>query len=191
MAKKQEQLRGRAARAGADRDRRPAPHRHRERLRGRGRQGQRAAPRDQLGHRPRAVQRAAHLHRRPGLARPGVHRRPHLAASTRRSPPTARASRTPPRSPACRSTQIRQAAAWIAEPKDGARRRTMFGYEKGLIWGNDNYRTNARAREPGARDRQRRPAGRRLRPPGRPPGGLRAAVGRASSAGPRPTSTSC
>jgi arsenite oxidase large subunit len=39
--------------------------------------------------------------------------------------------------------QIRQAAAWIAESKDGARRRTMFGYEKGLIWGNDNYRTNA------------------------------------------------
>jgi arsenite oxidase large subunit len=39
--------------------------------------------------------------------------------------------------------QIRQAASWIAEPKDGARRRTMFGYEKGLIWGNDNYRTNA------------------------------------------------
>jgi arsenite oxidase large subunit len=39
--------------------------------------------------------------------------------------------------------QIRQAAAWIADPKDGARRRTMFSYEKGLIWGNDNYRTNA------------------------------------------------
>jgi arsenite oxidase large subunit len=38
---------------------------------------------------------------------------------------------------------IKTAAAWIAEPKDGARRRTMFGYEKGLIWGNDNYRTNA------------------------------------------------
>jgi arsenite oxidase large subunit len=38
--------------------------------------------------------------------------------------------------------QIRQAAAWIAEPKDGKRRRTMFAYEKGLIWGNDNYRTN-------------------------------------------------
>jgi arsenite oxidase large subunit len=38
---------------------------------------------------------------------------------------------------------IRKAAAWIAEPKQGgARRRTMFGYEKGLIWGNDNYRTN-------------------------------------------------
>ena len=38
---------------------------------------------------------------------------------------------------------IRRAAAWIAEPKqDGARRRTMFCYEKGLIWGNDNYRTN-------------------------------------------------
>ena len=39
---------------------------------------------------------------------------------------------------------IRKAAAWIGEPKEGGkRRRTMFGYEKGLIWGNDNYRTNA------------------------------------------------
>jgi arsenite oxidase large subunit len=38
---------------------------------------------------------------------------------------------------------ITQAAHWIAEPKEGgARRRTMFAYEKGLIWGNDNYRTN-------------------------------------------------
>lgn len=40
--------------------------------------------------------------------------------------------------------RIAAAAAWIAEPKaQGARRRTMFAYEKGLIWGNDNYRTNA------------------------------------------------
>jgi arsenite oxidase large subunit len=38
--------------------------------------------------------------------------------------------------------QITKAAAWIAEPKQGKRRRTMFAYEKGLIWGNDNYRTN-------------------------------------------------
>ncbi len=38
---------------------------------------------------------------------------------------------------------IIKAAEWIASPKaDGARRRTMIGYEKGLIWGNDNYRTN-------------------------------------------------
>ncbi len=38
---------------------------------------------------------------------------------------------------------IAKAAEWIAQPKDaGARRRTMFSYEKGLIWGNDNYRTN-------------------------------------------------
>lgn len=37
---------------------------------------------------------------------------------------------------------IRKAAHWIAEPKEGGyRRRTMFAYEKGLIWGNDNYRT--------------------------------------------------
>ena len=29
------------------------------------------------------------------------------------------------------------------KPKDGgARKRAMFTYEKGLIWGNDNYRTN-------------------------------------------------
>ncbi|SKA26603.1 arsenate reductase (azurin) large subunit [Consotaella salsifontis] len=39
---------------------------------------------------------------------------------------------------------IAKAAEWIARPKDGGtRRRTMFAYEKGLIWGNDNYRTNA------------------------------------------------
>jgi arsenite oxidase large subunit len=37
---------------------------------------------------------------------------------------------------------IKKAAAFIAEPKQGKRRRTMFAYEKGLIWGNDNYRTN-------------------------------------------------
>lgn len=39
--------------------------------------------------------------------------------------------------------QIRKSAEWIAQPKQGgARRRVMFAYEKGLIWGNDNYRTN-------------------------------------------------
>jgi arsenite oxidase large subunit len=39
--------------------------------------------------------------------------------------------------------QILKAVAWVAEPKEGGkRRRTMFCYEKGLIWGNDNYRTN-------------------------------------------------
>ena len=38
---------------------------------------------------------------------------------------------------------IIKAAEWIAQPKQGGvRRRTMFAYEKGLIWGNDNYRTN-------------------------------------------------
>ena len=38
---------------------------------------------------------------------------------------------------------IRKAAEWIAQPKKGgSRRRTMIGYEKGIIWGNDNYRTN-------------------------------------------------
>ena len=37
---------------------------------------------------------------------------------------------------------IEKAARWMAEPKEGKRRRTMFSYEKGLLWGNDNYRTN-------------------------------------------------
>ncbi len=42
------------------------------------------------------------------------------------------------------AADIEKAARWIAEPKGGSqRRRTMFAYEKGLIWGNDNYRTNA------------------------------------------------
>jgi arsenite oxidase large subunit len=37
---------------------------------------------------------------------------------------------------------IVKAAEWIAQPKDGgARRRCVFPYEKGIIWGNDNYRT--------------------------------------------------
>ncbi len=37
---------------------------------------------------------------------------------------------------------IVKAAEWIAKPKEGgARRRTVFPYEKGIIWGNDNYRT--------------------------------------------------
>ena len=39
---------------------------------------------------------------------------------------------------------IRKAAEWIAKPKAGGKlRRTMMAYEKGLIWGNDNYRTNS------------------------------------------------
>ena len=39
---------------------------------------------------------------------------------------------------------IVKAAEWVGMPKEGGkRRRTMFSYEKGLIWGNDNYRTNA------------------------------------------------
>ncbi|MEO1090524.1 MAG: arsenate reductase (azurin) large subunit [Pseudomonadota bacterium] len=37
---------------------------------------------------------------------------------------------------------IVKAAAWIAQPKEGgARRRCVSAYEKGIIWGNDNYRT--------------------------------------------------
>ncbi len=42
-----------------------------------------------------------------------------------------------------KAEDIIKAAEWIAQPKDGKRRRSMFAYEKGLIWGNDNYRTIA------------------------------------------------
>jgi arsenite oxidase large subunit len=38
------------------------------------------------------------------------------------------------------ASQIHKAAQWIAAPKaDGARRRTLLHYEKGLIWGLKNY----------------------------------------------------
>ena len=110
----------RAACRRAHRHRRPAPHRDRQRLRGRGRRGERAAPRDQLRHRPRALQRDVHLRRRPGLARPGLHRRldqrlrrgagrqPHLARGRRRqsaasAPRTS--SRPPPGSPSRRRAE--------------------------------------------------------------------------------------
>lgn len=36
--------------------------------------------------------------------------------------------------------KLRQAAEWAYQPKAGGKpRRTMHGYEKGIIWGNDNY----------------------------------------------------
>jgi arsenite oxidase large subunit len=36
--------------------------------------------------------------------------------------------------------KLRQAAEWAYKPKaGGAMKRTMHGYEKGIIWGNDNY----------------------------------------------------
>ena len=37
---------------------------------------------------------------------------------------------------------IAKVAAWIAEPKpNNVRRKCVMAYEKGIIWGNDNYRT--------------------------------------------------
>ena len=76
-------------------------------------------------------------------------------------------------SPVSNPTDIRKAASWIAEPKQGgARRRTMFAYEKGLIWGNDNYRTNgALVNIALATGNVGRPGG-GLRPHGRPSGRL-------------------
>ncbi|XOY55018.1 MAG: arsenate reductase (azurin) large subunit [Rhodobacterales bacterium] len=40
------------------------------------------------------------------------------------------------------AADIQTAAEWIAMPHDdGSRRRCVTAYEKGIIWGNDNYRT--------------------------------------------------
>ena len=40
------------------------------------------------------------------------------------------------------AADIVKAAEWIAKPKeDGSRRKCVTAYEKGVIWGNDNYRT--------------------------------------------------
>jgi arsenite oxidase large subunit len=70
-----------------------------------------------------------------------------IAASTKEFEKAAAANKTSleeaARITGLTADQIRQSAEWIAQPKQGgARRRTMFAYEKGLIWGNDNYRTN-------------------------------------------------
>ena len=74
------------------------------------------------------------------------------------------------------ANQIRQSAEWIAKPKaGGVRRHTMFAYEKGLIFGNDNYRTNGALVNLSSRDGKPRPSGRRLRAHGRPSGRLCAA----------------
>jgi arsenite oxidase large subunit len=72
---------------------------------------------------------------------------PFIAASTTGFDAAVQSNRTSPEDAekitGVSAADIRKAAQWIAEPKQGgARRRTMFAYEKGLIWGNDNYRTN-------------------------------------------------
>ncbi|MCX7322710.1 MAG: arsenate reductase (azurin) large subunit [Hyphomicrobiales bacterium] len=73
--------------------------------------------------------------------------RPFIAASTKDFDKAVAANRTSlaeaAKTTGLSEADIVKAITWIAEPKtDGARRRTMFAYEKGLIWGNDNYRTN-------------------------------------------------
>ncbi|WP_029010077.1 arsenate reductase (azurin) large subunit [Azospirillum halopraeferens] len=78
----------------------------------------------------------------------GWHARDFIAAHTAGFEEAAAANRTTVEEAAALTgldpDAIRTAARWIAEPKaDGKPRRTMMAYEKGLIWGNDNYRTNA------------------------------------------------
>ena len=75
LDKKKQQMPGESRTRRPDHHRRSAPHGDGERLRDGSRQGECPASRDQLGHRSRAVQRAADLHRREGMGRQGVHRR--------------------------------------------------------------------------------------------------------------------
>ncbi|HEY0837138.1 MAG TPA: arsenate reductase (azurin) large subunit [Azospirillum sp.] len=82
------------------------------------------------------------------VAARGWHAKDFIARHTNGFDEAAQANRTTVEDAAAitglRPDDIRKAARWIAEPKDGGRpRRTMMAYEKGLIWGNDNYRTNA------------------------------------------------
>ena len=137
----------------------PAPHGDRQCLRRGGRRRSRAASRDQFGHRPRALQRALHLHRRSGLGWTATSSPPRRSRAARRrqrarlipvrwapSSWRARPAACPPRrlrrSAASPRAISSKAAHWIAEPKaDGSRRKCVSAYEKGIIWGNDNYRT--------------------------------------------------
>ena len=66
----------RGGRAGPHHHHRSAADRDGRRVRGRSRQGSCPASGAGVRDRPRAVQRLAHLHRRQGLDRQGVHRRP-------------------------------------------------------------------------------------------------------------------
>ena len=133
----------------------------------------------------------AHLHRRQGLGRQGVHRRldqglrqggrgqqdePRGGGADHRPHAPTRSARRPNGSP---------------QPKEGgARRRTMFAYEKGLIWGNDNYRTNgALVNIALATGNIGRPGGGCVRMGGHQEGYV--APGLPRSAGRRPMSTSC
>ena len=190
--------------------RRSAPHRDGQRLRtGRGGQGERAAPADQLRHRPGAVQHAVHLHRRPGLGRQGLHRqldlpgrrgggrwtrriRQRSASSRRRAPPARCRLPMAPRSAASpRPTSSRRPNGSPSPRRTAAAARCVTAYEKGIIWGNDNYRTIGALVNIGAGHRQHRPRRRWRLPSGRPPGRLLSARRTPMSAALRPTSTSC
>ena len=101
-------------------------------------------------------------------------------------------SRTPRKITGLKPDEIVKAAEWIAEPKEGGkRRRTMFCLREGPDLGQRQLPHQRRAREPRARDRQYRPAGRRLRAHGRPPGRLCPPLRRSCRPARAPMSTSC
>jgi arsenite oxidase large subunit len=78
----------------------------------------------------------------------GWHDRAFIAAHTTGFEETVRANRlsleASARITGLATTALEQAARWMFEPKaGGARRRTMFGYSKGILWGRDPYRSLA------------------------------------------------
>ena len=114
-----------------------------------------------------------------GLDRQGLHRRLDQRLRQGASRPTRPASRRRRKITGLTVDQIRKSAEWIAQPKAGRRAAAdHVRLREGPDLGQRQLPHQRRARERGARDRQHRPAGRRLRAHGRPPGRLFAALGR-------------
>ena len=139
VAKKQKWFPGETAAKGQDHLRRSAAHADDCHRRAGRRQGQRAAPRHRTRNRHRALQRPLHLRPRPGLAGQGLHRAVH-ARLRRRGQANKLSLDEASRITGVPVAKLRQAAEWAYKPKaSGQRTRTMHAYEKGIIWGNDNY----------------------------------------------------
>ena len=120
--------------------RRSAPDRLRGYRRAGRRQGQRAASGHPARYRHRAVQRPVHLCRRAGLDRSRFHRPAHRRVRRCGRGQSPEPARSAARSPASRWTSCSKAAEWAYKPKvSGHSPRSCHTYEKGIIWGNDNY----------------------------------------------------
>ena len=141
--KKKAEFGERAHRPGQDHLRRSTAYADDCRLRGRGGYGQRAASCDQSGTDLALFNALFTEIAAKGWVGQRFHLGQHQLATTTAVKTNHTTIDQAAQITGLKPDDIRKAAEWIAEPKQGgARRRTMFAYEKGLIWGNDNYRTN-------------------------------------------------